>query len=57
MDLKEIGCEVVDRIHLAQERVQWWALVNTVMSLYHNSVELMLCYIEIIKFSFHNFII
>jgi hypothetical protein len=28
MDLKEIGCDVVTWIHLAQDRGQWWALVN-----------------------------
>jgi len=33
MDLREIGCEGVDWIHLIQDRVQWWALVNTVMNL------------------------
>jgi len=33
MDLWEIGCEVVDWIHLAQDRGQWQALVNTVMKL------------------------
>jgi hypothetical protein len=26
MDLKEIGCEHVDWIQSAQDRVQWWAL-------------------------------
>jgi hypothetical protein len=31
MDLKEIPWEGVDWIHLAQERDQWRALVNTVM--------------------------
>jgi hypothetical protein len=31
MDLCEIGWEVVDRIQLAQDRDQCWALVNTVM--------------------------
>jgi hypothetical protein len=30
MDLRELGCEDVDWIHLAQDRDQWWALVNTV---------------------------
>jgi hypothetical protein len=25
---KEIGCEDVDWIQLAQDKVQWWALVN-----------------------------
>jgi hypothetical protein len=29
----EIGCEVVDRIHLDQDRDHWRALVNTVMKL------------------------
>jgi hypothetical protein len=33
MDLREIGLEGVDWIHLAQDRNQWWALVNMVMSL------------------------
>jgi hypothetical protein len=30
MDLKEIG---VEWIHLVQDSVQWWALVNMVMNL------------------------
>jgi hypothetical protein len=29
MDLREIGWEVVDWMHLAQDRNQWRALVNT----------------------------
>jgi hypothetical protein len=29
MDLREIGWEIVDWSHLAQERDQWQALVNT----------------------------
>jgi hypothetical protein len=33
MDLKEAGWEVVDWMHLAQDRNQWHALVNTVMNL------------------------
>jgi hypothetical protein len=33
MHLREIGWEVVDWIHLAQDRVQWRAVVNTVMNL------------------------
>jgi hypothetical protein len=33
MDLREIGWEVVDWMHLAQNRDQWWALVNKVMNL------------------------
>jgi hypothetical protein len=31
MNLREIGCRGVDWFHLAQDRDQWWALVNTVM--------------------------
>jgi len=33
MDLREIGWEGVDWIHLAQDRDQWQDLVNTVMNL------------------------
>jgi hypothetical protein len=33
MDLREIGIEGVNWIQLAQDRVQWWAFVNTVMNL------------------------
>jgi hypothetical protein len=33
MTLRETGWEVVDWIHLAQDTVQWWAVVNTVMNL------------------------
>jgi hypothetical protein len=33
MDLKEIGWEGVDWMHLALDRDQWWAVVNTVMNL------------------------
>jgi len=33
MDLTGIGWEDVNRIHLAQDRVQWWALVKTVTNL------------------------
>jgi hypothetical protein len=33
MDLREIGLQVVDLIHLAQDGDRWWALVNTVMYL------------------------
>jgi hypothetical protein len=32
MDLREIGLEAVDWIHLAQDRDRWWALVNTIIS-------------------------
>jgi len=33
VDLKETGWEGVEWIHLAQERNQWRAVVNTVMNL------------------------
>jgi hypothetical protein len=33
MDLREIGWEFVDWIHLGQDRDQWQVLVNTVMKL------------------------
>jgi hypothetical protein len=33
MDLREIGLEVAERIHLAQDREQWRPFVNTVMNL------------------------
>jgi hypothetical protein len=33
MALRETGWESVDWIHLAQDREQWWALVNTVINL------------------------
>jgi hypothetical protein len=33
VDLSEIGWEVVDWIHLAQDRDQWKALVKTVLNL------------------------
>jgi hypothetical protein len=32
MELREIGCEGVDWIHLAQDRDQWRTLVNTGMN-------------------------
>jgi hypothetical protein len=31
MNYKEIGCEDVDWVHLAQHRVLWQALINMVM--------------------------
>jgi len=31
IDLKEVGCDIVDRIHLAYGRDQWSDIVNTVM--------------------------
>jgi hypothetical protein len=33
MDLKEMGCERLDYIHLAQDRVHWLAVVNMVMNI------------------------
>jgi hypothetical protein len=33
MDLRELGSEGVDCIHLAQDRDQWQAIVNVVMNL------------------------
>ena len=33
MDLKEMGCEVLDWIVVAQDRKTWRALVNAVMNL------------------------
>jgi hypothetical protein len=33
-DLKEIRCDVIDWIHVAQDRDNWWALVNIVMILW-----------------------
>jgi len=32
--LKEIGWEVVEWIHLAQDKIQWQAFVNRVMDLH-----------------------
>jgi hypothetical protein len=33
MDVRGIGWKGVDWIHLAKDRNQWWAFVNTVMNL------------------------
>jgi hypothetical protein len=33
MDLREVGCDGINWIDLAQNRDQWRALVNTVMNL------------------------
>jgi hypothetical protein len=33
LDIREIWYEGVDWTHLAQDRNQWWAVVNTVMNL------------------------
>jgi hypothetical protein len=33
MDLKEIRIDVANWIRLAQDKVQWWVFVNTVMNL------------------------
>jgi hypothetical protein len=32
MDIREIGWEVVDWLHLAQDKDHWRGLVNTVMN-------------------------
>jgi hypothetical protein len=32
MDLRKIGWEGVDWMHLPEDRDQWWDLVNTVMN-------------------------
>jgi hypothetical protein len=34
MNLRELGCEVVDWIHLGQVRDQWWAVVNITMNIW-----------------------
>jgi hypothetical protein len=39
MDLREIGWEGMDWIHMTEDRDQWRALVNTVMNLVTNSME------------------
>jgi hypothetical protein len=33
MKLRDIGMDGANWIHLAQDRVQWWDFVNTVMNL------------------------
>jgi hypothetical protein len=33
MDLRVIGIDVANWIRLAQDRVRWWAFVNTAMNL------------------------
>lgn len=33
IDLRETGCQSDERIHLAQDGIDWQALVNTVMNL------------------------
>jgi hypothetical protein len=33
IDLREIGLEGVDWIHLSKNRDHWWALLNTLMDL------------------------
>jgi len=33
LNLREIGIDVANWIQLAQDRVRWWASVNTVMNL------------------------
>jgi hypothetical protein len=31
---KEVGYEGMDRIHMAEGRVQWWVIVNIVINLW-----------------------
>jgi len=33
LDLREIGWEVVDWMHMVQDRYQWWPLVNMILNL------------------------
>jgi hypothetical protein len=33
MDLREIGIDGANWIHMTEDRVLWWACVNTVMNL------------------------
>jgi hypothetical protein len=33
MDLREIGIDGANWIQVAQDRIQWWAFVNTVINL------------------------
>jgi hypothetical protein len=33
MDLKNTGCEIVDQIYLAQNRIKWWAVMDTAVKL------------------------
>jgi hypothetical protein len=39
MDLQEIGIDRVNWIWLAQDRIQWWAFVKTVMNLSSGSTK------------------
>jgi hypothetical protein len=34
MDFKEIGWEYMEWLHVAEDKNQWWALVNMVMTLW-----------------------
>jgi len=38
MDLRELGWEAVDWVHLALDKDQWLALVNTVMGLWFHKM-------------------
>jgi hypothetical protein len=45
IDLREIGLEGVDWIHLAQYRDEWWAFVNTVVNEWLLASQEGLCFI------------
>ena len=32
MDLQDIGCKVLNRTDLSQDKNKWWAVVNAVMN-------------------------
>jgi hypothetical protein len=34
MDIRELSSEGVNWIHLTQDIVQWWAVMNTVMNIW-----------------------
>jgi hypothetical protein len=36
MNFKKIGCQGVDLVHLAKDRIWWWKLEGMVMNLQHS---------------------
>jgi hypothetical protein len=34
MDLQDVGCGGMERIHLAQDKERWWALVSEVIKIW-----------------------